>query len=177
MALEQETRRGLDPPGKPAAPDKTAPSLIDMMMRDLHDDLDDIAEPTAAELEAMDDLEGLEELADPLELLPPPPAIHPPALEEPELVSLESLDDAAEAEPLEDEALEDDEFLDELLDDYVDIDLEDEDLDDEGYDLEDEDIVSYQDLYGEDDSIIPSFREGELDDDDEGDVAYYDGLR
>ena len=181
-----------------------ASSLLDLMMRDAIADLDDIEEPRAADLAALDELEepsadelaaledieeptaaelaALDDVGDAAESHAAEPAQQPAlalltAIEEPELVSLESLDDAKKIETLDEDLMEEDETLDEPLDNFADIELDDEDLDDEGYDLDDEDIVHFQDLYGEDGDIIPSFREGEADDEDESGIAYYDDLR
>ena len=49
-----------------------------------------------------------------------------------------------------------------LIDDYIDVELEDDELDDEGYDLDDEDINSYHDLYGDDDTIVPFLPRGRV---------------
>jgi len=162
--------------------DQNKPSILDLLMRGAQAKLDDIEEPTAADLAALDELDdpskfdaGLDEIVE----LPPAIALLAEP-EEPELVSLESLDDVDEpdtsAEDLEevDDLLED---VESLIEDYVDIDLEDDDLDDEGYDLDDDDISSYHDLYGDDDTIVPSFREGEFAEEEEGDAEYYDDLR
>ena len=64
-----------------------------------------------------------------------------------------------------------------LIEDYIDVELEDDELEDEGYHLDDEDINSYHDLYGDDDTIIPSFREGEFAEEEDGDTDYYNELR
>jgi hypothetical protein len=192
MNMDREIHRGTEPPeNREEAEDLTA-SLIDMMMRDLRVDLEDLEGPSAEELAALDQLEdptdddlaALDDLGPmPLSLdLAPSAAIPtaaPAAESEPEIVSLERLDDADVDADLDEEPADDDDFLDELLDDYIDIELEDDELDDEGYDLDDEEFDNYHDLYGEDDSIIPSFREGEAldEDDDDGDVAFYDDLR
>lgn len=186
--MDREIHRGTDPSENQEETEGLTAFVIDMMMRDLRTDLDDLDGPSAEELAALDELDvpGDDELTaldnlGQLDLAPTAPLpIAPPAFEsEPELVSLESLDDVEEDDVLEDELPEDDDFLDELLDEYVDIDLEDDELDDEGYDLDDDDIDNYHDLYGEDDSIIPSFREGEAleEDDDDGGGAFYDDLR
>ena len=193
--MDREIHRGTDPTENREQTEGLASSLIDMMMRDLRVDLDDLDGPSAEELAAMDELDDLgdDDLAAldnlgpiqlPLDLAPAAlmPAAAPAAESEPEIVSLERLDDVDDVEDidaLDEELPEDDDFIDELLDDYVDINLEDDELEDEGYDLDDEDIDNYHDLYGEDDSIIPSFREGEApeEDDDDGGVAFYDDLR
>ena len=191
MSLDRELHRETEPPEKRKETDVLTASLIDMMMRDLNTDLDQLDGPSAGKLAALDELEepSEDELAAldnlgpiqlPLDMSPgmPIPASALPPASEPEIVSLESLDDAAVDEELDEELQEEDEFLDELPDDYIDIDLEDDELDDEGYDLDDEDVNNYHDLYGADDSIIPSFREGEsLDEDDGGNIAFYDDLR
>ena len=159
-----------EPPGK---------SLLDLLRADANTNLDDIGEPSAEELAALDN----EELDD--SLLEQTEDFHQTARSlladyfKPELVSLEGLDDADEAE-LTDEQDAAGDLLDEdesLVEDFVDIELDDAELADEGYDLDDEDIESYYDLYGEDDAIIPSFREGEFVEEDDGDSAYYDELR
>lgn len=164
------------------AEDNGAPSILDLLMRGAQTNLDSMEEPTAADLAALDALEDPTDfdaaLDGALELQPALTLLAEP--EEPELVSLESLDDVDDsdspAEDLDDveELLED---VESLIEDYIDIDLEDDDLDDEGYDLDDEDISSYHDLYGDDDAIIPSFREGEFAEEEEGDAEYYDDLR
>ena len=64
-----------------------------------------------------------------------------------------------------------------LIEDFIDVDIDDDELEDEGYDLDDDDYGNYRDLYGDDDSIIPSFREGEFAEEEENDTAYYDDLR
>lgn len=161
------------------ADDKMMSAFFDMIKRGAEAGLEDIEEPTAADLAAMEDLDDLPDfpqppaeavdLSAPLDLLPP--------VEEPELLSLESLDDGDEnGGDLDDvdELLDD---VDSLIEDYVDIDLDDDELDDEGYDLEDDDISSYRDLYGDDDAIIPSFREGEFAEEEDGDTDYYNELR
>ena len=100
--------------------------------------------------------------------------------EEPEVLSLDTLDDVAvveaNADGLEDveELLED---VETLIDDYIDVELDDDELVDEGYDLDDDDISSYHDLYGDDDTIVPSFREGEFAEEEDGDTDYYNELR
>ena len=140
--------------------------------------LDDIEEPSAEDLAELED--GLiDELAletDPLAMLAA--ALETP-IEKPELVSLESLDELDDEDEMDDELDDEDDFSDPPADSYIDMDIDSADLNDEGYDLDDgDDISDYHDLYGEDDSIIPSFREDELDDDDsEGSAAYYDDLR
>ena len=183
MSLERELRSNAESPENPEQSKSLVESLLDMMMRELKTDLEDIEGPSAADLEALDELDDNEvPLGFPLNI-PPLPPVAPsllPTLEEPEVVSLERLDDVEDIsvlDTLDEEILEEDEFLDELLEDHIDVGLDDDDLDDEGYDLDDDDIVHFQDLYGEDDSIIPSFREGELDDEDESGVAFYDDLR
>ncbi len=173
-----------NPPGAGAGPDKDADdakmaSLIEMMMRDAQAKLEDIEEPTPDDLAALEDLDDLPEI----EALPEA-AIDLRSLlaepEEPEMVSLETLDDVdepqASAEDLDDvEGLLED--VETLIEDYIDIELEDDELEDEGYDLDDEDINSYHDLYGDDDTIIPSFREGEFAEEEDGDTDYYNELR
>lgn len=176
MSAGRDARQKTEAPDKRGEEDSIASTLLELMMGDALADLDDIEEPSAAELAALDEMEAEDE---PLEL---PEAIQPPqsllnTLEEPEMVSLESLDDADDIEAVEEDLLEEDELLDDLLDNYADLDLNDDELEDEGYDLDDDDIDHYQDLYGEDGDIIPSFREGETDDEDESDIAYYDDLR
>ncbi len=170
---------GTDPPDQRAEEDSIMPSLMGLAMGDALADLDDIEEPSAAELAALDAMAAEDT---PLEL---PEAIQPPlsmlnTLEKPELVSLEGLDDdddIEKIETIEEDLLEEDDLLEDLLDNYADQDLDDDDIEDEGYDLDDDDIDHYQDLYGDDGDIIPSFREGETDDEDESDIAYYDDLR
>ncbi len=160
-----------------------ASSLLDLFLSQARNsDLESIEEPTLDDLEAMGDLDDLDEIAAPVN--------EPTALEaalaafaeaeEPELVSFEGLDDADATEELETEHDDVDELLEDvegLIEDYVDVDLEDDELEDEGYDLDDDYIGSYRDLYGEDDTIIPSFREGEFAEEEDGDSAYYDDLR
>ena len=185
MAASQDTeKRGA--PGNNGGKAIGGGSLLDLMMRDALADLDDIPEPTAEELAALDELE----LEDETPFTPPPQELPSAmallaALDEPELVSLESLDQPEAMAELDDEMNgeledemddEDDDFADDMLENYADIEVDDASLHDEGYDLDDDDIDNYQDLYGEDGVIIPSFREGELDDDD-SDVESYDGLR
>lgn len=193
--MDREIHRGTDPSDNREETEGAAASLIDMMMRDLRVDLDDLDGPSAEELAALDELDepsdddlaaldSLGPLQLPLDLAPAArlPAAAPAIESEPEIVSLDRLDDVDDVEDvdtLDEELTEGDDFIDELLEDYVDIELDDDDLEDEGYDLDDEDIDNYNDLYGEDDSIIPSFREGEAleEDDDDGGVAFYDDLR
>lgn len=174
-----------NPPGAAdAGPDKDADdakisSLIEMMMRGAQAKLDDIDEPTPADLAALEDLDDLPAIE-----TPPEAAIDLRSLlaepEEPEMVSLETLDDIDEA-PAGDDDLEDvEELLEDvetLIEDYIDVELADDELEDEGYDLDDEDINSYHDLYGADDTIIPSFREGEFAEEEDGDTDYYNELR
>ncbi len=169
-----------DPPGDNASDDKT--SLIDMLLQLGRDKLDHIEEPTAAELDALENMD--DELDAPLVAdVETPPEAQPALallaeLEEPELLSLEGLDDAEPNVEAEGDEVED--LLDEaesLIEDYIDIDLDDDELDDEGYDLDDDDIGSYSDLYGDDDTIIPSFREGEFVEEEDGDTDYYNELR
>ena len=167
------------PPGKEASDESH--SVIDLLLSRTRGNLDQIEEPTAADLEA---LEALEDEAFDADLTLPEAVETQPALallaelEEPELVSLEGLDDA---EPvIEADGDEVEELLDEaesLIEDYIDVDLEDDELEDEGYDLDDDDYGSYRDLYGEDDTIIPSFREGEYVEEEDGDTDYYNELR
>ena len=159
-----------------------APSLLDMMMAQANGKLDDIAEPSPEDLAALDDLD---DLADIDTVLDEPDVLHPAlsllaALDEPELVSLESLDDVDETVALDHDLDEVDELLDDvesLIEDFIDVDIDDDELEDEGYDLDDDDYGNYRDLYGDDDSIIPSFREGEFAEEEENDTAYYDDLR
>lgn len=174
-----------NPPGAAdAVPDKgeddaNIASLIDMMMRGAHAKLDDIEEPTPADLAALENFDELPEIE-----TPPAAAIDLGSLlaepEEPELVSLEALDDVDEAPAGADDLDEVEELLEDvetLIEDYIDVELEDDELEDEGYDLDDEDINSYHDLYGDDDTIIPSFREGEFAEEEDGDTDYYNELR
>ena len=175
------------PPAEEAGADTA--SLFDLLFQNAPADLDQIAEPTAEDLAAIDELETLDDIADldetALDTALPPPALNPALallaeIEEPELVSLESLDDADELPELEEDLEEVEELLEDaenLIEDYVELDLDEDDLEDEGYDLDDDDYSSYRDLYGDDDAIIPSFREGEFAEEDEGDTAYYDDLR
>ncbi|MCY4064676.1 MAG: hypothetical protein OXG53_20110 [Chloroflexi bacterium] len=174
-----------NPPGAVnAGPEKDAEdaniaSLIDLMMRGAQAKLDDIEEPTPADLAALEDLDDLPEIE-----TPPPTAIDLRSLlsepEEPEMVSLETLDDADEAQASPEDLDEVEELLEDvetLIEDYIDVELDDDELEDEGYDLDDEDINSYHDLYGDDDTIIPSFREGEFAEEEDGDTDYYNELR
>jgi len=148
--------------------------------------LDDIEEPTAAELAEM---ESQEDLEDDLPLLPlavlEPRAVQP----KPDLVSLESLDEADLDEPALDDELDPVPAAiaasDEPPSNYIDVDLDESALDDGGYELDDDDVdfasedadSSYHKLYGDDDVIIPSFREGEFAIEEDADSAYYDDLR
>jgi hypothetical protein len=156
-----------------------------MLLQQARGKLDHIEEPTAAELDALermeDELTG--ELAGDDKTLPEVAEAQPALallaeLEEPEVLSLEGLDDA---EPdIEADGDDLDDLLDEaenLIEDYVDVDLDDDELDDEGYDLDDDEVGSYSDLYGDDDTIIPSFREGEFVEEEDGDTDYYNELR
>lgn len=178
--------------GKPPSPANAGPDgaaeegnislLIDRMMRDAQAKLDDIEEPTAAELAAMDNLDELPDTDAPLDaavdLQPALALLAQP--EEPEVLSLETLDDAAVAEANADDLEEVEELLDDvetLIEDYIDVELDDDELVDEGYDLDDDDISSYHDLYGDDDTIVPSFREGEFAEEEDGDTDYYNELR
>jgi len=170
-----------------AGPDEAAEegnisSLIDRMMRDAQAKLDDIEEPTAADLAAMDNLDELPDIDAPLDaavdLQPALALLAQP--EEPEVLSLETLDDAAVVEVNADGLEEVEDLLEDvetLIDDYIDVELDDDELADEGYDLDDDDISSYHDLYGDDDTIVPSFREGEFADEEDGDTDYYNELR
>ena len=175
MSLGQDIHRDAGPSDGDDEIETSA--LMDLMMSDLAASLDDIDEPSPEELAELDDF--VEEFAledeSPLALLA---ALTEERHEEPELVSLEGLDDIDEIDELDDEQLDDEDDLG-MADNYIDIDIDDDELNDEGYDLDDgDDISDYHDLYGEDDAIIPSFREGELDDnDDEGGAAFYDDLR
>ncbi len=169
-------------PPRPIAPPNQEPpvkSLLDLLRDGADSNLDDIGEPSAEELAALDK-EGLDDsLLEQTDDLPQSALALLAELDKPELVSLEGLDDADEAEHDDGQDAAGD-LLDEdesLVQDFVDIELDDAELLDEGYDLDDEDIESYHDLYGEDDAIIPSFREGEFAEDDDGDSAYYDELR
>ncbi len=161
------------------------PTLLDLLLpanRSKLDALDELGEPSQEALEENEDLADIDAFDMPL--APPFPLMEAPVdllaqLEEPELVSLEGLDEADTLADTLDEG-EVEELLDDvdsLLEDYIDIDLDDDDLDDEGYDLDDDDIDNYRGLYGEDDTIIPSFREGEFAEDDDGDSAYYNEMR
>lgn len=170
-----------------AGPDRDAEdngiaALFDMMMRGAQASLDDMAEPTAADLAAMDEMDDLGDVEPAREesvKLAPALALLAEA-EEPEVLSLETLDDVEGAEATGDELDDVEELLEEaenLIEDYIDADLEDDELDDEGYDLDDDDIASYHDLYGDDDTIVPSFREGEFAEEEDGDTDYYNELR
>lgn len=173
-----------NPPGAGAGLDKDAEdaniaSLIDMMMRSAQANVDDIEEPTPADLAALEELDDLPEIE-----TPPEAAIDLGSLlaepEEPEMVSLETLDDVDEAQASPEDLDEVEELLEDvetLIEDYIDVELDDDELEDEGYDLDDEDINSYHDLYGDDDTIIPSFREGEFAEEEDGDTDYYNELR
>lgn len=172
----------LDPGSRGTEARDEASSLIDMMMQQARNSLDDVAEPSLEDLVALD---GVDELDD-LELNIDVVAADAPALsllaelDAPELVSLEGLDDVDEADAHEEDLQEGEELLDDvegLIDDYIDVELDDDELEDEGYDLDDDDVGNYRDLYGDDDAIIPSFREGEFAEDEENDTAYYDDLR
>lgn len=177
-----------DPPN-PGAPrndndaeDNHIALFLERMRRDASARLDGIAEPTAADLAAMDDFDDPGEVdltLDESAALAPALALLAEA-EEPEVLSLETLDDAQDDEAPADELDDVDELLEDvetLIEDYIDVDLDDDELDDEGYDLDDEDINSYHDLYGDDDTIIPSFREGEFAEEEDGDTDYYNELR
>ena len=170
-------------PGDQASDD--TPSLFDLFFQQASGKLDHIEEPTAAELEALENLDDelADELVDDVESRPEA-ADEPPALallaelDEPEVLSLERLDDAEPVVEAEGDEVED--LLDEaesLIEDYIDIELDDDELDDEGYDLDDDDFGSYRDLYGDDDTIVPSFREGEFVEEEDGDTDYYNELR
>ena len=166
------------PPSDKASEDS---SLIEMLLRQASGKLDHIEEPTAAELEALEQMEAEpfdDDLALPNAEEAQPALAILAQLDEPELVSLEGLDDAEAI--IEADGDEVEELLDEaesLIEDYIDADLEDDELEDEGYDLDDEEFGSYRDLYGEDDTIIPSFREGEFVEEEDGDTDYYNELR
>ena len=159
-----------------------APSLLDMMMAQANRKLDNIAEPSPEDLAALADLDDLEDIDT---VLDEPDVLHPALsllaeLDEPELVSLESLDDVKETAALDHDLDEVDDLLDDvesLIDDYIDVDIDDDELEDEGYDLDDDEFGNYRDLYGDDDSIIPSFSEGEFAEEEENGTAYYDDLR
>ena len=162
--------------------DGEATSLIDLMMARARGKLDDIAEPSLEDLAAMEELEEPPDIDIELgesESLQPALALLA-ELDEPEVLSLEGLDEA-EAVELDGDELDDvDELLEDvesLIDDFIDVDLDDKELDDEGYDLDDDDDGSYDDLYGDDDTIIPSFREGEFVEDEENDTDYFVDLR
>lgn len=188
MSAGRDSRPNTDPPNKRMGDDANMLALLGKLNENRLADLEDIEEPTAAELAALEELD--------IEDLPPLPtlSILPPMLSnarqirqpfpsapaEPELVSFEGLADEALDDIEDSDALEEDlpeESLDELLENYADQDLDDDEIDDGGYDLDDDDIDHYQDLYGEDGDITPSFIDGEIDDDDDGGVAYYDDLR
>lgn len=173
-------------PPLPIAPPNSEPpsqSLLDLLGVGASVHLDDIGEPSAEELAALDN-EGLgDSLLVQTDDLPQSALSLLAELDKPELVSLEGLDEALDETDdaeLDDEGDAAGDLLDDaegLVEDFVDIDLDDAELADEGYDLDDEDIESYYDLYGEDDAIIPSFREGEFAEEDDGDSAYYDEMR
>ena len=182
--LSGDTPNGNDagPPGDKASDE--AASLIDLLLQQARGKLDHIDEPTAAELDAIENLD--DDLGD-VDEAPPEPVETQPALallaglaelDKPELVSFEGLDDAeTDIDAAGDEV---EELLDDaetMIEDYIDVDLKDDELEDEGYDLDDDDIGSYSDLYGDDDTIVPSFREGEFVEEDEPDTAYYDDMR
>ena len=179
--LSSHTPNGFDgdPPGENASDEST--SLIDMLLQQARGKLDHIEEPTEAELDALEHME--DELENDVESLAEDTDAQPALallaeLEEPEVLSLESLDDAEPIIEADGDEVED--LLDEaesLIEDYIDIDLDDDELDDEGYDLDDEEFGSYSDLYGDDDTIIPSFREGEFVEEEDGDTDYYNELR
>ena len=183
--LSGHTPNGIegDPPGENASDETT--SWIDALLQQASGKLDHIEEPTAAELDALEHMEGelADELVGDVEALAAADQAQPALallaeLEEPEVLSLERLDDAEpviEAEGDEVEGLWDE--AESLIEDYLDIDLDDDELDDEGYDLDDEDFSNYSDLYGDDDTIIPSFREGEFVEEEDGDTDYYNELR
>ncbi len=177
MSAGRDVRQKTETPDKRGEEDSIASTLLELMMGDALADLDDIEEPSADELAALDEMEAEDESYELPEAIQQPPPSLLNTLEEPEMVSLEGLDDADDIETTEEDLLEEDDLLDDLLDNYADLDLDDDELEDEGYDLDDDDIDHYQDLYGEDGDIIPSFREGETDDGDESDIAYYDDLR
>ena len=165
--------------GKPGS---EASSLLDLLLSRARTDLESVDEPTLEDLEAMDDLDDLDEIDAPVNAAGALEAALAAfaEVEEPELVSFEGLDDSDAPEEHAPEHDEVDELLEDvegLIEDYVDIDLEDDELEDEGYDLDDDFVSSYHDLYGEDDTIIPSFREGEFAEEEDGDSAYYDDLR
>ena len=172
MSLGQDIHRDAGP--SDGDNENEASALMDLIMSDLASSLDDIEEPSPEELAELESEFELE-AESPLALLS---ALTVEKHEEPELVSLESLDDVDEIDELDDEQLDDEDDL-VMADNYIDMDIDDDELNDEGYDLDDgDDISDYHDLYGADDTIIPSFREGELDDDDdEGGAAFYDDLR
>jgi len=152
-------------------------SLMDLVTGGLGDvpaNLDDMEGPSPEDLAALDALEDGAEL----EAVPALSLLS--ALDEPELVSLEGLDDANidDMDDMDDEPFDDDDdFIDSLIENYLD--LDDDEPDDQGYDLKDEDdeITDYHDLYGDDDSIIPSFREEDSDDEDDSGAAFYNNLR
>ena len=167
------------PPSKGQDREIVSDSLLDLMLRDALTSLDDIPEPTAEELAALDAMEGDDALG-PLPSAPmPAPAPKPtPQMEEPKFLSLERLDLQTATDDEDEDLLGEDDFLDELVEEFDDVDADDEGASGGGYDLDDDDIEHYQDLYGEDGDIIPSFREGEIEeDDDEATGAFYHGLR
>ena len=176
MSAGRDVHQETGPPEKREEEESIASNLLNLLMADALADLDDIAEPSAAELAALDEMEAEDAPLEPPEAKQPPLALLN-TLEEPEMVSLEGLDDTDVLTSIDEESLEEDDPLDDLLENYADIDVDDDELEDEGYDLDDDDIENYQDLYGEDGDIIPSFREGETDDEDESNIAYYDDLR
>ena len=172
MSLGQDIHRDAGPPDGEDEIEVSAP--MDLIISDPASSLDDLEEPSPEELAELEAEEARE--AEPPALLAAPNE----PLEKSELVSLESLDEVDELDELDDddELDEEDGFSDPPIDSYIDIDMDDGDLNDEGYDLDDDaEIADYQDLYGEDDGVVPSFREGELDDDDdESGGAFYGDL-
>ena len=141
------------------------PSILDLLMRGAQTSLDHIEEPTAADLAAIDEVDdGAPHRARrwmTQSSLRPALALtgrggragtgFPGRLWMKPMSSASADDELDEV----DELLED---VESLIEDYIDVELDDEELDDEGYDLDDDDddISSYHDLYGDDDTIIPS---------------------
>ena len=166
-----------DPPRKAdstADADSPFAQLLGMLGQGDLEDLDDIPEPTAEELaalEATDD--ATDDLVEAIAIAPIPALTLLEDPEPPELLRLETLDDVVEDEDLD--SLDDvDDLLDE--DDLLDFDDEDEDDLDEDFDLDD-DKLSYSDLYDDDDTVMPSFREGEYAEEEDGDTAFFNDMR
>ena len=93
MSAGRDVHQETGPPEKREEEESIASNLLNLLMADALADLDDIAEPSAAELAALDDLAAEDEPLEPPEAKQPPLALLN-TLEEPEMVSLEGLDDA-----------------------------------------------------------------------------------